>query len=119
MKKTNNFEPIGLLPAKVSIKPNMEWFTGKVRDAITIDLGVIDGPTIKQFRYVSEENPITSTGAQCTCTAPTLMEDVHEPFGKIVQVAYYPTKEGKIQQNLFLWSNGKKQLIKLMAHVRQ
>lgn len=111
---------IGVEKATVVVKPEQNWFSGKIKDSITIDLGVIDGKVQRTFRfeYGDSGKVITDTGASCTCTAPTFEEDVFLPNSQIITVTFTPKDKGTHNKTMYLYSNGDKQIIKLKVDVK-
>lgn len=112
--------PIGAEKAEFTYPK--EWYTGKMRHSAVINLGDVYGFTTRTFRYISEDAKITETGNSCKCTKPTFMNDEFEENGQILVINYDPKKTntlGNIQTTVFLYSNGKKQIIKLIANVKQ
>jgi len=119
MEKINHIMiPIGA--EKAEFIPPKNWFTGKMKDSATIDLGDVYGFTSRTFRYISDDK-ITETGNSCKCTKPDFMDDEYHEDGQIIVINYDPRKTeslGKIKTTVYLYSNGKKQIIKLVANVK-
>jgi len=122
MKEGITVTPIGALKAEWVEKEGFTFYYSDSKLAPTIDFGTVkegsEGTRMFRYTYSNSEDRITSVGASCGCTVPTLETDPFEENSQILKVSYDTNKVGEATKTVFIYSNGKKQSVKLKVNVQ-